>query len=135
MQTYSKTLKRKKPEGTVLLDSESAYQSKVRSIVEKSRTLGTLSEKIAGDKFHYRNWYFEGGKEKFPFQPDMWFVDKCYPMAKGGMLLIDEPTRPDEEAKAKIKGQHLKSLGLRFVVIRQKMTLEEAEIALEECAK
>lgn len=66
------------------------YDQKKEVTRPKERVIARAST-IAGDEFVKINFYHPLLREKFPGNPKMWSVDKCYPMAKGGPLLVDEP--------------------------------------------
>jgi hypothetical protein len=86
----------------------------------------SLAEKLANDLFHYKNWYYKGGQEKFPMAPQMQYVDKYFPYAEGGPLAVDEATYLDDVNTLKLKKEILKESGIRYVCLVAEMTDLEA---------
>lgn len=79
----------------------------------------TKAELLAGGTpFAKINWYYPGGKEAFPHDLRLQFVDKCYPYATGGQLLIDEPTNEYElDILVQKKLPLMKELKYRYAII------------------
>ncbi len=82
----------------------------------------SLAERVAEDNLYYRNYYYPGGKQAFPFHQRLHMVDKYFPYAKGGPLFIDELTRVDDESIFKEKELTMKTLGHRYIAIKPGMT-------------
>lgn len=82
----------------------------------------TFIEKLANDKFHYRNYQYSGGQSKFPHAPDMWVVDKFYPYAEGGPLAIDEANHLQDTNTLMLKKQILQESGIRYLCITYGMS-------------
>lgn len=82
----------------------------------------SLAEKIANDQLYYRNYYYPGGRESFPEQKALQYVDKFFPYAEGGPLFIDEVSRTDDMEKVTLKEQRMQTLGHRYVAILPGMT-------------
>jgi hypothetical protein len=94
----------------------------LREVTRPTIKAQTLAEKLANDAFHYRNWYYKGGREKFPMAPQMQYVDKYFPYAEGGPLAVDEATYLDDPNTLKLKKDILKESGVRYVCIVPGMT-------------
>lgn len=97
------------------------------AIIKRRATL-SIADQVAGNSYHYKNFYYPGGAESFPHEIDMRMVDKYYPNAVGGPLLIDEPMLPDDVRKCEVKAKALKEKGFRYLVIRRESTLEECMV-------
>lgn len=72
------------------------------------------------------NWKWPGANAMVPdgVSMDFKFVDKYYPLAKGGPLLVDEPTNDPKIVELCYEKQRvLKKLGFRHIVIEEDATL------------
>lgn len=81
------------------------------------KRLIAIADQIAESLLWFRNWKWQGSDLFFPLDPDMRLVDKYYPYAKGGPLLVDEPGDEDQAKKSYDKQKVLKKLGYRFIVV------------------
>lgn len=78
-----------------------------------------LASKIAEDTIGMSlNFRFKNAEKHFPHEPTLRTVDKCYPRAKGGMLLVDEPNDDVSYKVCLRKGTVLKELGYRYLILR-----------------
>jgi hypothetical protein len=91
--------------------------SKKLRIAEQSRELVSIADRVAQDKFHYKNWLYPESHIYFPTMPFMRTVDKMYPRAKGGRLLVDEPRNHTELVACQKKAEVLRPLGYRYLII------------------
>lgn len=124
---------RKKQADNTYDPSEEKSQEKARdAIIERKSKLQSTADRLAGSTFHYRNWYFHEGKEEFPQHNDMRCVDKMYPFAEGGQLLVDEPRTQFEIDQCNDKKKVLHRLGYRYVIITPGMSLLEAAEGLRD---
>jgi hypothetical protein len=98
----------------------------------RAREYTSLSDQVAGDKFYYTSHYWTECKEDFPGDPSMQYVDKYYPWADGGALLLDEPQYDYEIEGCKVKAKVMLMHRYRYVYITPRMTLEEAQEQLEK---
>ncbi len=78
---------------------------------------GTLAERIAQSKIYMGNWCWDIEREHFKDAPRLRTVDKFYPYAQGGPLLVDEPRSAYEVEECKRKAVVLKSLGMRYAYL------------------
>ena len=101
--------------------------------VEQKPKFRSMSEELAQSDLFVGKWMFPEARTKFPDEPWMRYVDKYFPYAKGGPLLIDEPRYADDLKKCERKAPHLYALGFRYVVIKPQMTMHEAVMELERC--
>lgn len=98
-----------------------------------------LMTDIAGDHFYHKNWYYPGGRDAFPLEPHLWYVDRFYPAAKCGPLLIDEPSTKGDIVDCERKKKAIKA-GLKYLIIKRGMTFElglcelEMEYGVDNCA-
>lgn len=76
-----------------------------------------LALNISTSEFCKINWYYPGGREAFPGQSKMWTVDRCYPYAKGGQLLVDHVILPHKMQEAKLKHKFFKAKKMRYVAL------------------
>lgn len=90
-----------------------------------------MANDLAGDFFYFRNWYYPSGRSAFPHSPHMWCVDRAYPQAKGGLLLLDQPNTPEEEKECQKKSVFLRENGYRYLVMKKDRTYEELATELE----
>lgn len=88
---------------------------------EQRKVLITLADQVAQDTFYFRNYKYKGADKAYPdsLHALQRFTTKCYPYAKEGLLLVDEPRNPREEKLAFEKQKVLKALGFRHVVIAE----------------
>jgi hypothetical protein len=111
------------------MDDVRAIRAEARS---RKSPLTEMSNEIAGTNLFYKNWYYPGGREIFPTEPHLWYVDKMYPEAQGGMLLIDEPACVADESDCRKKALVFKEGGMRYLILTPSKSFEEALIELEK---
>ncbi len=85
-----------------------------------------LFESLAKDKFFHRNYFFDCLARVFPHENMMWYTDRYYPYADGGPLAIDDGGHKDDLETLKLKKQHLKAIGVRYILITPEMTEMQA---------
>lgn len=110
----------KKPKSEILREITPQTESKnVSAVLERRRDLLSLTDRLAGDRFYYRNHYYAGGDAAFPGRDNekLRRVDKYYPNAQGGPLFIDEPRFPSEIALCEKKKAILESQGVRYMIL------------------
>lgn len=105
-------------------DSKDKHTIRLREI--KHSEFQTVYEKLAEDRFCYRNWYYPGGKETFPYSREMHVVDRFYPYAAGGPLAFDSVDRDADKTVFEIKREALKKAGIRYVMVKPDTDLLEA---------
>lgn len=88
--------------------------------------LATLSDRVAEDNFYYLKHYFPGGLNEFRDFPNLRMVKKFYPYAKGGPLYVDEPVFEFQKEECRRKKDVMKKLGLRYIVLEDGMSKEDA---------
>jgi hypothetical protein len=93
------------------------------------------AEKLAGDFQMEMKWQFPEARECFPDEPWMRFVDKYFPFAKGGALLVDEPMLDEQIERCKRKAIVLKELGYRYIMLKPISTEAEDYMELEQCGQ
>lgn len=86
---------------------------------QKSRSqFISIGDQVAESVTWLKNWKWEEADKHYPLRPDMRTVDKYYPYAKGGPLLVDEPRTPKTfDEFFEHKRRTLKELGYRYLVI------------------
>ena len=64
------------------------------------KNLSPVSDQVAESTFYFRNYKYQNADKLWPnfLDVDQKFITKCYPYAKGGMLLVDEPTNEKQKA-------------------------------------
>lgn len=123
-------VRRKTKESVTYLEPEKATKSVSYSKAVSRAAERSISDTLANDKFHYVNYPVPQLRQNFYDKPSVWHVDKMYPYAQGGMLLIDEPLTPEEIDLCELKEVVLKRAGLRYIAILPDMSLAEAMITL-----
>lgn len=122
----AKTVRRKSGEApTAAMPSDNQKDTVLLSIAKRKSLPHSIADRISGNVFHYRNWYYPGGREAFEQDDRLRLVDKMYPFAEGGQLLVDEPTYPYQIENCERKRAVLKKLGFRYVIIRPGQTLQQ----------
>lgn len=94
------------------------------SRAEARQTLITIADQVAGHPQYFRNYKYKDCWKHFPSDPEMQMVDKYYPHAKGGPLLVDEPQTESQMMKAYEKQRILKKAGFRHIVIEKDSILD-----------
>jgi len=107
-------------------------EARILAISERRNGLFSVAEKIANHKFHYRNWYFPNGITVFPMDKECRYVDKYFPYAEHGPLLVDEPKDDRDLSRCKEKAKALKIMGLRYVYVSYQMSVADAVEQLGE---
>jgi hypothetical protein len=118
-QIHARTIQLKPP-GSMAVRYDAGdspkHQALIAKIDERKRLIA-IADKIAEHTFYYRNWKWPDADQHFPNHVDLRFVDKCYPYAKGGMLLVDEPRDSVDADQSYMKQKLLKKLGIRHIVL------------------
>jgi peptidoglycan/xylan/chitin deacetylase (PgdA/CDA1 family) len=91
-----------------------------------------LSEAIADSDVFIRNWYYAGSAVDFPHHTEMRYVDRYFPYAKGGALLLDFPQDEQDLKKCEGKSVSIKARGYRYLIVTKHMNLNDALEALEK---
>lgn len=86
----------------------------------------SISDQLASDFFHYKNFKVDEIRKLHPELPEMWTVFKMYPEAKNGPLYVDEPVRVWEIESCKKKAVLMRKFGLRYIYITPHMQVIEA---------
>lgn len=124
------------PESEKDLDQESPEHTRALLRAELRSQFVTLAEQLAESTLFFRNYKYKGADKEYPddLHALQRFVTKCFPHAKNGMLLVDEP-KNEREAKLCFEKQIvLKKLGFRHVVIQFYEGLK-SETTLHDCMK
>ena len=121
-----KVIKRPIAEGTISRDEVPKSEHPPR---ERHRS---LSEAIADSDVYILNWYYAGSAIDFPHHPEMRLVDRYFPYAKGGALLIDAPQDNQDLDLCKKKSIALRAKGYRYLILTKHMNLNDA---MDELAK
>lgn len=79
----------------------------------------TLAEKVAKSTIYVKNWYMPEMRVDRAYRYDdrMKRIDKFFPYAQGGPLLVDEPSDVAEAEKCYAKAIKAKEWGYRYIVI------------------
>lgn len=107
------------------------HLAKIANVDRRNSLIG-IAAQIAESNIWFGNWRWPDAQNYYPNETDMRFVDKCYPYAKGGMLLVDEPIDLRQIEKAYEKQKLLKKLGFRSIVVEPSSTLFEILEMLEK---
>lgn len=95
----------------------------------------TVAEKLAKSSIYYRNWYYPEGKDTFPYDLRMRYVEKMFPYANGGILLVDEPRSEAEFTECENKAKILRELGYRYIIVSEHSEFYELAVELEDLDK
>jgi len=133
-----KTILRRKSNSEV----ESGYQktekvikAKLLSNHERRINYRSKADRIARDFECQNKWIFKNAAKYFPDEPWMRTVDKYYPNAEGGALLIDEPELPHDIKRCERKQIVLEAMGYRYLIIKPEMTDIDCFTELEACGQ
>ena len=77
---------------------------------------------------HHLDWHYEKCQTLFPQDPDLRLVDRYYPYAVKGPLLVDEIDSEDKYGilRCKEKAKVLKDAGYRYVWLTETMDEQAA---------
>lgn len=126
-RAYSRTINPPKGSKAVRYpDGSDAKHNRALARADDRQRLIAVADHIAGHIHWVRNYKFAKADLLYPNNPEMRTVDKCYPQAKGGMLLVDEPTDEGEALRCYEKQKILKAQGFRHVVIEKDTSLYDA---------
>lgn len=94
----------------------------------------TTAEQVAKSKLYVRNWYVPEIKNLSPYKwSDRWCrVDKYFPYAEGGPLLVDEPDGEIDLELCLNKQKKMREWSYRYIVVDQNTKFFEAMQQLEE---
>jgi len=127
MKRQAVIITKKQPDCTTLPTDE--HKRNVRKVVEINKKLDSVATKLAQDFFCHVNWKIDKSSEvELPFR----FVQKYFPYAKGGALLIDEEKIYDNKDYYAQKTDILRGLGYRYLYIENNKTLDELVEQLNE---
>ena len=133
LQEKSMRIVKRKRTGLIELSGD---DSEVMLVGKRTRkSTNSISDELAGDKFHYVNYLVTHLKFAFHDKPSMWHVDKYYPYAKNGAIYFDEPRTPQEIDLCSLKREFLHKHAIRYIVIEPKKSLEDLFIELERMTK
>src|SRR5271166_6551822 len=101
------------------LDDDTPSHKRAILKAELRQKFITLADQVAESTTYFRSYKYKGADKAYPYSLHALqrFTTKCYPYAKGGLLLVDEPRNEREEKLAFEKQKTLKALGFRHIVI------------------
>lgn len=111
---------------TALPPTTRAYEHKRETAMGDKESILTISERVAQSSIYNRNWPIKNARMHFETEPLMRTVDKYYPHAKGGPLLVDEPETDRDAVMCERKRAVCRTEKLRYIVIKKDMTENEA---------
>ncbi len=136
--------KRKNMSATIVYQDAPTTQllnSNAQALKEKERRnermfirrhdLVSIASQIAKDNLYEKNWPIPDGRKLFPVLAKLRFIDKRFPNAAGGPLLVDEPSDAQEVALCEVKRKYLNQMGLRYIVVTENSTVEDCLSQLE----
>lgn len=100
-------------------DDAHMTEERLKAYYDRRHKFVATSDQLAESLDYVLNWKWPGSDAFYPNDPDMRLVDKYYPRAKGGPLLVDEPRGKHEVDLAYKKQKVLKSQGFRHLVIEE----------------
>lgn len=100
---------------------------------ELRKQFTSIQDQFAESNLYQRNYKYRNADKMYPGELDFdeRIVTRCYPYAKGGMLLMDEPKNEKQKEKAYIKQKKLWEAGVRHVVFEEKMDVFDLAKQLE----
>jgi hypothetical protein len=102
-----------------------------RASVTMSNRFTRVPDIIAQDDFSVRNEPIPKGKEMFPAEWKMQFVDLFYPYSKDGPLYMDMPRDPHEIALCERKIAIMREKGMRYTYLKAGEAEWEGRMRLE----
>lgn len=121
-KVYARTVKKKKTKNDPFMDamekSPEVQSKRQRDRIKNTPEFVTIPEQVAKSTVFVRNWYLDEARKLYPYQDRMKRIDKYFPYAQGGPIMVDE-TRDEEEAKMLYleKAPMMKTWGHRYIVI------------------
>lgn len=97
---------------------------------ESSHT--TIAELIAQSGICTGNFKYPNGETAFKHEPKLHTVDRHYPYAKGGPLLVDAAFYEDEVRDCERKRKVIEASGLRYLVLTRDIQIHEAMAQVEK---
>lgn len=122
----TKIVKKTEPDTTTMLTPSEESERARAALIERRSKPNSIADRISGDPFHYRNYYYSGGAQAFPNQPRLQYVERMYPFASGSPLLVDEPQLEHEVQECEAKRPVMRAMGHRYLLIKPGMTFEDA---------
>jgi hypothetical protein len=122
----TKTVSKAKPDTTTMLTPSEESERARAALIERRSKPNSIADRISGNPFHYRNYYYSGGKQAFPDRPRLQYVERMYPFAYGSPLLVDEPQLAHEIEECEAKRPVMRAMGHRYLLIKPGMTFEDA---------
>lgn len=112
-----------KPRKIVNSDDEDVRQQRKVLVAEIKRHYQGVAETIAGDGFYKLRYRWKN--DTTDVRPGEAYVDKFFPHAKEGPLLIDEPSSVYDFEECLKKKKLMEEKGLRYLIVVPKKNPEE----------
>jgi hypothetical protein len=109
--------------------------AKKRDAYKQLKHFPSVAEKLAKSSIYYRNWYYPEGKISHPHELWMHYVEKMFPYAAGGALLVDEPRTEAEFMDCEKKASVLRPLGYRYMIVTEHSEFYDLATELEDLDK
>jgi len=116
---------------TVEASEEDLRVKRLKKVLNKSSRFTKVPDLIAEDDFSVRNEPIPKGKEMFPAEWKMQFVDLFYPYSKPGPLYLDMPVTLLDVAICERKLKVLHEKGIRYTFIKPGEAELEGKMRLE----
>lgn len=118
--------------GTDQMETEKdARELRMKKRLARDSQFTRPTDIIAQDFFCLRNQPIPKGKELFPAEWKMQFVDLFYPYAQGGPLYIDMPLTTHEVALCERKMVELRKREFRYTYIKNNENASDGTLRLE----
>lgn len=101
--------------------------------IEAREKFQDRAEKLAGSKDWVRNHTFHELVEKVPHEPKLWSVDRYFPQAIGGPLVVEEPVMDYQRALCEKRRPLIEAMGMRYLVLLTDMDETQDNEELEKC--
>lgn len=100
--------------------------------IYRNKEFTTIDQKISLDKTIEINVPIRELKERLgKDNADLFHIEKVYPFARGGKLYVDSPNFPEEIEICEKKRPIMRELGLRYIILKQGMSEEDARSQIE----
>jgi hypothetical protein len=116
-----------------MIRRDSAPQLKeVELPVRSEKDYRSFAEQIAEHRIYECGKFVPELKAALPNLWRLWHVDRFFPYAKGGELLVDEPKTEADFVESKLKAAAAAKAGLRMIILKSDTSIQEAREQLDE---
>ena len=113
------------------LSEDEKREKRMTNVLRQAQTLSRTTDKLANDSFALRNQPIPKGKEMFPAEWRMQYIDLFYPYSPAGPLYIDLPTTTHDLSLCERKMKVMRDKGLRYTFIKVGEGVWEGQMRLD----